>query len=231
MSPVVELLIEFRQYLRASFAVAPAFFDVSLAQQDQLAIRSFKKHHRTIIQSGEIWRLQEDSRKAIVGQFRHLVGYLITILTGFLWKSDLNQLGVNICILLKMLMSLFDQSVRVISQLSGQPRERERETRQTLRPRMRKAPLLSRFLLLRLVSPSLCKYPPASGHLSFFALWYLTIKNLTDRLLANCAKRKKLAVKANRALQIRAAVWNKKVLALTLRTRRNMAASHAGSRI
>lgn len=46
---------------------------------------------------------------------------------GFSLKSDPNELRVNICILLKMMLSLFDQSVRVISQLSGQPRERERQ--------------------------------------------------------------------------------------------------------
>lgn len=152
MSPDVKLFIEFRQYLRASLAAAPAFFDVSLAQQDQLAIRSFKKHHRTIIQSGEIWRLRILAKPSLDSSDTSWA----TWYQSFSLKSD--QLGVNICILLKMMLSLFDQSVRVISQLSGQPRERE--TRQTLRPRMRIAPLLSRFLLLRLVSPSLCKYPP-----------------------------------------------------------------------
>lgn len=97
MSPVVELLIEFRRYLRASFAAAPAFFDVSLAQQDQLAIRALKNHHRTIrVKSEDLGFSQHfnnnilsarnilTTTKAIVGQFRHLMGYLISILTGFL---------------------------------------------------------------------------------------------------------------------------------------------------
>lgn len=228
MSPVVELLIEFRQYLRASFAAAPAFFDVSLAQQDQLAIRSLKKHHRTIIlysrvKSGDLgfsqshrWTVQTPHGLPDINP------------NGFSFKSNLKQLGVNICILLKMLLSLFDQSVRVISQLSGQPREREgKHCGQECGKRrywVASCSCVSSRLHYANTRP-----PQDISH--FFPLWYLTNKNLTDRLLANCAKRKKLAVKDNRAPQIRAAVWNKKVLTLTLRTRRNMAASHAGSRI
>lgn len=80
---------------------------------------------------------------------------------GFSLKSDLNQLGVNICILLKMMFYLFDQSVRVISQLSGQPRERERERdKANIAAKNAESAVTESLLALASRLASLCKYPP-----------------------------------------------------------------------
>lgn len=87
---------------------------------------------------------------------------------GFSLKSDLNHLGVNICILLKMLLSLFDQSVRVISQLSGQPRERERDKANIAAKNAESA--VTESLLALASRLAFIMQIPASGHLSFFAL-------------------------------------------------------------
>lgn len=125
-----------------------------------------------------------------------------------------------------MVLSLLNDSVRVISQLSGQPQERDKAN---IAAKNAESAVTSRFLLLRLVSPRL-HYANTRRRTFIIFCPVISYEQKPNRSVISELRqmKKKLAVKADRTIALfRSArqCETSVVLTLTLRTRRNMAAS------